>query len=45
MSVVNLLDAVKNLEKSESDSLAFKLNKGNVDAGDTLVKSEDLVKH
>ena len=44
MSVVNLLDAVKNLEKTESDSLAFKLNKGNVDAGDTLVKIEDLVK-
>lgn len=44
MSVVNLLEAVKKLEKTESDSLAFKLNKGNVDAGDTLVKIEDLVK-
>ena len=44
MSVVNLLDAVKKLEKTESDNLMFKLNKGNVDAGDTLVKIEDLVK-
>lgn len=44
MSVVNLLEAVKKLEKTESDSLSFKLNKGNVDAGDTLVKIEDLVK-
>jgi hypothetical protein len=44
MSVVNLLDAVKQLEKTESDNLLFKLNKGNVDAGDTLIKIEDLVK-
>jgi len=44
MSVVNMLDAVKELHKTESDNLMFKLNKGNVDAGDTLVKIEDLVK-
>lgn len=42
--MLHLLDAVKDLEKSDSDHLAFKLSKGNVDAGDTLVKIEDLVK-
>jgi hypothetical protein len=44
MSVINLLDAVKEQEKLQKDNLAFKINRGNQKAGDTLVKIEDLVK-
>jgi len=44
MSVINLLDAVKEQEKLQKDNLAFKINRGNQQAGDTLVKIEDLVK-
>ncbi len=43
-SVINLLDAVKEQEKLQKDNLAFKINRGNQKAGDTLVKIEDLVK-
>ena len=43
MTVVNLLDKIKDMQEADNNNLMFKLSKGNQDAGDVLVKIENLV--
>lgn len=44
MAAIDLLQELKDLEQTQKDNLLFKIQKGNADAGDTLVKISDLVK-